>query len=181
MKKIYIFGIKTFLCIILFLIIAILCKSNIQLKNNIEELIYNRNISFSYFKKFYNSYLGGIFPFENIFDSQIFQVFNEELIYNNLSSYKDGVVLEVSSNYLVSTIKEGIVVYIGEKDGYGNVVIVEGNDGVYVWYGNLCNINVNLYDSVGKGFLVGEVCDNSLYLVFSDGNEYLSYNEYLYN
>ena len=87
--------------------------------------------------------------------------------------------MSVLEHYLVPVIEEGIVVYVGEKEKYGNVVIVERNDGINVWYGNVCNVNVRLYDSLEKGTYLGETCTDTLYLVFSDGNQYLNYEEYL--
>ena len=48
-----------------------------------------------------------------------------------------------------------------------------------VWYGNFCNFTANLYDTVKAGDYLGEVCDSTLYLVFTKGNEYLAYEDYL--
>jgi stage IV sporulation protein FA len=167
-----------FLCIILFLIVGILCKSNLLVKNFIKNKVYEEHISFSSFKNFYNHYLGGIFPMENM-DFNSIEVFDEKLVYSSMETYEDGVSLMVVSNYLVPSINDGIVVYIGKKDRYQQVVMVENNDGVDVWYGNLCNINVELYDSIEAGSYLGEVCDNYLYLVFSKGNQYLDFHDYL--
>ena len=141
-KRVYIYFIKTLICIILFLVSAILSKRDEGWKNLIYNRVYEDNISFSYFKDFYNRYLGGIFPIENISNSQAVQVFNDELLYDNVVSYEEGIEVAVIDYYLVPVIEEGIVVYIGEKKKYGNVVIVEGNDGVDIWYGNVNNINV---------------------------------------
>lgn len=166
---------------ILFLIVLIICRLNNDLKDFVYNNIYYKNISFSYFKNFYDNYLGGIFPFDYFDSGNVNSVFNEELCYDKLSYYEDGILLNVSYNYLVPVIREGIVVYIGNKDKYGNVVIIEDNDGIYTWYGNISNINVKLYDYLKNGTYLGEVLDNRLYLVFSNGNEFLDYSKYLYN
>lgn len=179
MKNIYIYLLKTLFCIILFLMLAILCRGNVYFRNFIHENIYSKHISFSYFKNFYNQYLGGIFPIETISDAQLAPVFDEKLVYHNLRSYSDGVALTVTDHYLVPTINGGIVVYLGIKEKYGNVAIIEGDNGINVWYGNLCNINVNLYDTLELGNYLGEVCDNTLYLVFTRKNNYLDYMEFL--
>lgn len=178
MKRLYVFLLKTFLCIILFLVVAILCKRDIRLKTFVKEHIYEESMSFSNLKNFYNHYLGGVFPIE-IISSNTREVFNEKLYYDGISRYEDGAVLNVGSGYLVPSLKEGIVVYVGEKDKYRQVVIVEGGDGVHIWYGNLCNINVVLYDTISSGTYLGEVCDKELYLVFSKGNDFLDYADYL--
>ena len=178
MIKMYVFFIKLFLCCILFLIMAILCKGNYISKDYIYEIIYKDNFNFSNFNKFYNNYFGGIFPIEFISDN-ISEVFHEELNYNQLDIYEEGVVLDVNFQYLVPSLEDGIVLYVGEKDKYNHVVIIQNKDGVDFWYGNFCNIDVKLYDMVNSGTYLGEVCDNKLYLVFSRGNDFLKYDNFL--
>ena len=90
----------------------------------------------------------------------------------------DGVSLKVSSDYLVPVINGGLVVFVGEKEGYGKVIILEQVDGIVCWYGNLDNVNVNLYDYVEKGSLLGSVSEE-LYLVFKNKGEIVSYEKYI--
>ena len=85
-------------------------------------------------------------------------------------------------NLLTKTItylESGIVVFIGKKDEYGDTIIIQQIDGIDVWYGNVTNSNIKIYDYVEKGQLLGEVVDNKLYLVFQKKGEYLNYKEYL--
>ena len=70
-------------------------------------------------------HFGDILPFQNIVKDNTKLVFNENLVYEDASVYKDGVKLKVDSNYLVPIIESGIVVFIGEKDDYGKTVIIE--------------------------------------------------------
>lgn len=72
-----------------------------------------------------------------------------------------------------------MVVYIGDKDDYNKTVIVENKDGVNILYGNMDKINVKLYDYVNKNDVLGTVKNNTLYLVFNKGDEYLDYKEFL--
>ncbi len=123
--------------------------------------------------------MGGIFPIENVNNNETSYVFNETLTYSQITSYEDGAILSVTSNYLVPSMESGIVVYVGKKEKYGNVVMIEDQEGIDVWYGNMCHTLVNLYDTVEKGTNLGEVCDTSLYLVYTKGNDYLDYQEYL--
>lgn len=164
--------------IVLFLILAILSKSNPVYKDKIVTNLYEEHISFTKVKKLYNKYLGGIVPLDKL-PTNTTPVFNENLEYTNESIYYDGVKLEVINNYLVPIIKEGMVVYIGEKENYGNVVIVEGIDGIDIWYGNMETISVKLYDYVEKSTYLGQTKDNQLYLVYSKDGQYLDYKEYL--
>ena len=179
MNRIYVFFIKFFLCVCLFLGLGIICKMDINYRKYLERKLYQESLDFSRVRLFYNKYLGGIFPIENSFNKGIISVFNEKLIYNNYDDYKDGVSLEVEYNYLVPAIKRGLVIYRGVKEGYGNVVIIEGDDGIDIWYGSLCNIVVELYDFVESGNYIGDVCDNKLYLVYTNENNFLDYKKYL--
>ena len=164
--------------IIIFLILAILSKNNQTYKDLIVTNIYEKNISFTKIKNIYTKYLGGIIPLDKVSPS-VTPVFNEELEYTNESIYYDGVKLEVINKYLVPIIKEGMVIYIGEKENYGNVIIIEGIDGIEIWYGNIESTTVKLYDYVESGNYLGTTKDNYLYLVYSKEGQYLNYKDYL--
>ena len=118
--------------------------------------------------------------FVNLFkfnDSKM--VFNEKLTYLSKNKYLDGVKLKVNTNYLVPIIESGIVVYIGEKEGYGNTIIIQGADFTDIWYGNISNTNVSLYDYVDKGSFLGEANGEEIYLVFSQDGNILDYEKYI--
>ena len=169
-KNIKKFIMKTLIVLVLFTSLAITCKKSDFLKEKITDYLYSDDISFTKIKNIYDKYLGGILPIKKEVNTE--KVFNEKLKYSSSSVYLDGVKLEVTSNYLVPSLREGMVVFIGNKEGYGNTVIIEDLDGVYNWYGNIDNTSLKLYDYVDKGTLVGEV-NNTLYLVFS--KLYISY------
>ena len=57
---------KYFICIIIFLLLGIISKQNIEYKEKIHQKLYEETISFTSFENLYNKYLGGIFPIENI-------------------------------------------------------------------------------------------------------------------
>ena len=103
--------------IVIFLLLAIVCKSNKTYKDVIVTNLYEKNFSFTKIKKLYTKYLGGIFPLDKV-TNDITPVFNEQLEYTNDSIFYDGVKLEVIDKYLVPVIEEGMVVYIGEKEHY---------------------------------------------------------------
>lgn len=170
--------IRSLFVIVLFLVLAILSKSNQTYKDLIVTNIYEKNFSFAKVKKLYTKYLGGIVPLDKI-GVDTSPVFNEKLDYEDISIYYDGAKLEVINNYLVPIIEEGMVVYIGEKENYGNVIIIEGIDGIDIWYGNLETSSVKLYDYVEKGTYLGQTKDNILYLAYSKDGKFLDYKEYL--
>lgn len=163
----------------IFLIMAIFYKSNQVFKDYIVTNIYTNNLKFTEAKKLYNKYLGGIIPLEKLKKEITTPVFKEEMEYSNISKYYDGVKLEVDNNYLVPIISSGMVVFIGDKDNYDKTIIIEGEDGINIWYGNIETTNVSLYDYVESGKLLGTTKNNYLYLVYEKDNKYLDYNEYL--
>lgn len=163
---------------VIFLGLAILCKKNINYKNLIVSYIYEDNISFAKMKSIYNKYLGDVNPFDKNSNNSV-PVFNENLEYLDASKYLDGGKLEVYDNYLIPSINEGMVIFIGKKDGYNNVLIISGIDGINYWYGNIDNTSLKLYDYVNKGDYVGMAKDNYLYLVCSSDNNFINYEECL--
>ena len=72
-----------------------------------------------------------------------------------------------------------MVIYIGEKENYGNVIIIEGVDGIDIWYGNMETTTTKLYDYVNKNTYLGTTKDNILYLVYQKDGKFLDYKEYL--
>jgi len=79
---------------------------------------------------------------------------------------------------LIPALDDGIVIFVGEKEGYGKTVIVQQESGIDVWYSNIKEINVKVYDYIKKGELIGSV-DNNLYLVFIKNGEVIDYKKYI--
>ncbi len=170
-----IFFSKLLISIVLTLIILIIMKSSSEFKNYFYKKVYDSNFSFTYLNNLYNKYIGNIDILDNVNTDT---VFNEELTYDSKESYIDGVKLSVNTNYLVPIEESGIVVFIGEKENYGNVVIIQRIDGIDEWYGNIENANVKLYEYVTKGSLLGEA-NKELYLVYKKDGNVLNYEDYL--
>ena len=168
---------KILICFILVITCLIFMKNNKKFKDFISKNIFHDNISFAYINNLYNKYFGKVLPSYEI--EELNPVFNEKLEYKSVNKYYDGYKLEVSNSYLVPIIESGLVVYNGNMDNYGNTIIIEGIDGVDIWYGNINNINVKLYDYVTKGDFLGEILDNNLYLVFEKDKEYLKFEDYI--
>ena len=171
-------SIKVLVCIVIFLTGLIVLKYDKSHNKVIYNFMESHNISMASINKLYHKYLGNILPFENVAKENITKVFNEEISYKDASIYKDGVKLTVADNYLTPVLESGVVVFIGEKEEYGKVVMIEQVDGVTSWYGNIDNISVDLYDYVSKGEFLGEAKGNYIYLVFEKKGSYLNYKEY---
>lgn len=168
--------IKLLLAVVITLGVLIMSKSSKYLDKNIKKYVFESTFDFSKYMNKYSKYFTEFIPFENIFKTDT--VFNEELKFSSTSKYLDGIKLTVSDDYLVPAIESGLVVFIGEKENYGNVVIVQQVNGIDTWYGGVDNIAVDLYDYVEKGSLIGEAKEDFLYLVLEKEGNYINYEEY---
>lgn len=123
---------------------------------------------------FYQKYFGNIVPQHNVALSTVSKVTTVKKI----EDYYDGYKVAYQENEAVSTIQSGLLVYYGEKEKYGNVAIVQGVDGVDIWYGGITDLNYNIYDYVEKGSIIGNSIDDYYYLLFKKDNNVLKYDEY---
>jgi len=169
---------KILLTIIVFLIGMISLKMNPTLKETLRENIYEKSFKFTKTKTLYEKYFGNILSMDKVIKEEK-PVFSENLSYVSSKPYKNGVELSVSSNYMVPNLESGIVVFIGEKENYGNTIIIEQIDGIDTFYGNINSNNIKLYDYIEKGELLGESKNSTLYLAFQKNGEYLDYKKYL--
>lgn len=169
---------RVLIVVIIFLVGMILVKSNSKAKNSILKQVYDANFKFTKVKEIYQKYFGNILSIDKLAleDKQVFQ---EELTYQKSKSYLDGVKLQVNDNYMVPALESGIVIFMGEKEGYGNTIVIEQIDGIDVYYSNISSDGIKLYDYVEKGKLLGEAEDNQLYLVFQKDGSFLDYKKYI--
>ncbi len=174
-RRLKIYFSKVLITVIITLILLIVMKANSGFKSIFYKYVYDTNFSFSYISNIYNKYFGNIIEIPTYKDKT---VFNEKINYTGKEKYLDGVKLSVGNNYLVNALESGMVVFIGNKDNYGDVVIVEQVNGVDLWYGNMNDVNVKLYDYIEKGNVIGEVND-FLYLVFKKSGNILNYEDYI--
>lgn len=171
--------IKILIIILLTILTLILLKKYPKFKSKFYEEVYENNISFAKVNHLYKNLFGNPIPFSDYFESKTKPVFNEKLTYYKSEDYLDGVKLIVDKNYLIPSLESGMVVFIGDKDNYPNTVIIEQVNGINVWYSNVENINVNLYDYIDKGTLIGSTITDELYLVYKKDGKILDYNDYL--
>ena len=172
-------SLKSFISKFLLAIIFFLCSiifTNINDKNLLlyKEYVLTESLPFTKIKGWYEELFGEVLPK----DDNNKMVIKGHLVYKNIENYKDGEVLTLTTNTLINSLQSGIVVYCGEKDDYKNTVIIQGIDGVDIWYGNLTNVSVKLYDYVEKDKLIGETNSDLLYLVIKKDNNFLKYEDY---
>lgn len=178
-RKIYNYCMKICITIIITLSILIALKSNQKFESLFYQRVYEDNIPFSKMNDIYKKYFGTSIPFAKVISNETKGVFKEELKYESKEQYEEGVKLKVEQNYLVPILDSGMVVYVGDKENYGNTVIIQQIDGVDVWYSNLESLNVKLYDYVEKGSLLGEVKDDTLVLIFKKDGKVIDYEKEL--
>lgn len=129
--------------------------------------VLNNNINFSKLRVFYDKYFKGNKGSDG----------TKELLVSNEIEYE-----YVSGRYKylkedVNVMQSGIVVFVGEKDGLGNTVIIQGIDGVEFWYSNLDDMVVGLYDYVSNGDKIASSKEYYLVSLLKDG-VLITYDEY---
>ncbi|MBQ9318956.1 MAG: M23 family metallopeptidase [Bacilli bacterium] len=174
-RKLNIFISKTLITAIITLIMLIFMKASSKFKQEFYKYVFDTHISFTQISNLYNKYFGNIIEIPTYKEQTVFK---EKLSYKNKDKYYDGVKLSVSKDYLVPIQESGLVVFIGEKENYGNVVIIQQVNGIDMWYGNMNNVDVKLYDYVEKGSILGIVNDN-LYIVYKKDGKVLNYEDYI--
>lgn len=165
---------KVLLSIIFFLISIIFTNLSDQNLFLYKEYVLTESLPFTKIKSWYEDLFGEVLPKEENPKA----VFNGKLVYKGIEDYFEGSKLLVNNNTLVNNITSGIVVFIGNKENYGNTVIIQGIDGADIWYGNLTNVSVKLYDYIEKETVLGEADGENLYLVIKKDNEFIKYENY---
>lgn len=98
--------------------------------------------------------------------------------YKNIENFKNSNKLTVGTNEIINVITSGIVVFIGEKEELGNTIIIQGNDGYDIWYSNITDTSIKIYDYIESGTILGTSNSEDIYLTISKDGKYLSYEEY---
>lgn len=161
---------------IIFVINLILCKSNPTYKEFIYKNVYNHNLSFSKIEGFINKYLGEYVPSVN---TDVQEVFNEKLVYNSMEELDEGVKLNVNMNDVITSFESGIVVFNGIKDNLGNTLIIEQIDGNEAWYINVDTSNIDIYDYIEKGSIIGNCLSDNVTIYFKNKGEIIDYKKYI--
>ncbi len=163
--------IRLFVIIIIFFSLLIFVNNNESAEKTVKKYLFSNTFKFSKINSWYNNL------FLNKRDDK--PVANTNSInYSNAVEYNNGVVLTIGTKTPVYLLSSGIVVYIGQKEEYGNTIIVQQSNGVDAWYGNIEDVNVKLYDYVEKDTIIASA-SNTLYLLFDKEGEYLNYKEFI--
>lgn len=168
---------KFLVCIVLLLGILIALKGSPSLRENLYKYVFKNNFSFAQVNLAYEKLFGSSLPLTGVSKTSL--VSSTKIEYEDSEKYKDGVKLSVTENYVIPVIKSGIVVFAGEKEGYGNTVVIQQSDDIEVWYANIKEIKVSMYDYLKAGDILGEADGSNMYLVFTKEGETLDYKKYI--
>ena len=169
---------KFLLSIIFLMVSIILIKSNSNIKTFYQKDILTKQINFTKFNDFYTKYFGNILPDYTGPSVPTHMASNTEFDYNNGTPYLNGTKLETTENYPVPIITSGIIVFLGEKDSLGPTCIVQGIDGIDIWYSHIDTSSLNLYDYVTEGKILAPTESNYFYLTIDSNGNYLTYDTY---
>ena len=161
------------ICTIILFSILIICNKEEKARIFIKDKLFSEEFNFSNFNKFYNKYVAD--PISKLTDDMM--VFKETENKKEVIEYNGGVKIK-DENSDVKVIESGIVVFIGEKDDLGKTVIIQQSNGIDCTYGNLDNINVNLYSYQTKSSVIGTYNDY-LYLYFEKDGKRVDYKDIL--
>lgn len=175
---------KFLISIIIVLSSLILTNFNSKIKSFYQDYLLEHNLPFYNINEIYQKYIGHLDKDnDNKTDNQDKETIDVANT-NDLSNYpqeqqQNQTAINVGLDYPVTLLNSGIIVYIGNKDDLKNTIIVQGNDGVDIWYSNVSNTDYSLYDYVKKGQILGATSsENLLITIVKDGN-YLKFNEYI--
>ena len=161
----------TKILILVILVLSSLIYVSINDDNLIKfkKIVFEDTFNFNKFKNFYQKI--------NIIDNKKTIPVSKSVELTDYENYLDGVVFNIDSNYPVKALYSGIVIFIGNKEGYGNTVVIQGSDGYDIWYGSIDNVTVKMYDFVKKDTIIGEA-NQKLYLLITKDGKNIKYEDY---
>lgn len=166
---------RTLISVILVLSCAIFVnlddKNLLVFKNH----LFTNTIPFAKINELYKKYFGTLGPSIAPETSLVFQ---NTSLYQSIEPWNDSYKVKLNTN-AVSFLESGIVVFSGEKENLGQTVIVQGVDGVDIWYSNLSSSNLTMYDYVEKGNILGTAIGDEIILTFVENGEYIGYEKYI--
>lgn len=71
------------------------------------------------------------------------------------------VTIETPKGTAVTAMSGGRVVFVGEKEEFGQTVVIQHSDESETWYGHLSEIDVSIYEYVDKGSSIGKATETS--------------------
>lgn len=152
-------------------------KVDPDVANNIKKNIFNKSFNFIKVNTLTKKVLGKEFIYYQKMPNSI-NVFSEDIGGNISHKFYDGEKYDVSENLPIGVFESGVVIYRGYKENFKNTVIIQGIDNYNIWYGNLKDINVNLYEYVEKNSLIGSADGKEVYILIEKDDKFYTYEDY---
>lgn len=174
----YVKGLISRSLIAIIFVLGSIIFTNISDENKVlyQKYVLEDSLEFMKINELYEKFFGGVDVRTSKSDDEV--VFGS-ITYTNIEPFLNGVKLTVGLNEVVHVITSGIVVFIGEKDDLGNTIIIQGNDGVDLWYSNVTDTDIKVYDYVEAGSILGTSNGEDIYLTIQKDGEFMSYEEYM--
>lgn len=174
----YVKGLISRSLIAIIFVLGSIIFTNISDENKVlyQKYVLEDSLEFMKINELYEKLFGGVDVRTSKADDEV--VFGS-ITYTNIEPFLNGVKLTVGLNEVVHVITSGIVVFIGEKDDLGNTIIIQGNDGVDLWYSNVTDTDIKVYDYVEAGSILGTSNGEDIYLTIQKDGEFMSYEEYM--
>ena len=173
-SKVSIFISKTLISIIILLSCLIISNHSSKIHSLMKEKL-NNNLKYPNINSKLTKYLGKTLSMPK---NNTEQVFSENNDYQRIEEFDDKNKVIYGKNTTINALQSGIVVFAGEKTNLGYTIIVQGIDDTDIWYSNLANCSVNLYDYIEKDSIIGDV-DDYLIIDIIKNKKHLSYEEYI--
>lgn len=139
--------------------------------------VLTKNFPYSKINKWYEKHFGKVIETEKKEDVAT-MVFSNNLQYKKIVKVGDSEKIVFGQKTIIESFASGIVVFMGEKENLGYTIIIQGVDDVDIWYSNIKNSSIKLYDYIETNTVLGEV-DDSLIVTIVKDNKYLGYEEYI--
>ena len=164
---------KVLICLIIFLLSLIGISISDKVKNFYQKYIFTDSFSFMKVQNFFKELNG-----KEEYKEESLPVMQSFISYEKKTKYLNGEKYEgVRENYL-NALANGIVTFIGEKQDYGKTIIIQGSNGYDIWYFNIEDSDLMLYDYVKKSSIIASI-SGEFGLVITKDNKYYTFEEYV--
>ncbi len=175
----YLKGLITRTLLTIIFVLGSIIFTNISASNKklYQKYVLEDSLEFTKINNLYHDLFGEVNFLKNKEEPET-PVFSENLNFTSIEKYNNSFKLAVKKDEAIKVLTSGIIVFMGTKDTLGETIIVQGNDGVDIWYSNIANTDLSVYDYVTKDTIIGSSLGDYIYLTFLKDGEYLSYDEY---
>ncbi|OZI11308.1 peptidase M23 [Bacillaceae bacterium SAS-127] len=131
--------------------------------------VMEKEFQFSKAAEWYEKTLGEPLPFTVDGWTEEEKVVNEQAEYavpvsgkviEDFQTNGKGLMVEAEPNEGVKAVKDGTVLFVGQKKEFGQLVIVQHADNSESWYGHIANPSVQPYEKVTAGSVLAQLSPN---------------------